>query len=189
MIGKVRRIVTGHDAGGKAIFVEDRPAPAVHTFANRPGFTATELWKTVCTPVRLGKDEDVAAGPMQLEPPKGGSVLRILDIPPETPESRARIAADPKAFFSAVGTNSASTFKSGAPHPMMHRTETIDYALVLSGEIYLLLDDSEKLISQGDVVIQLGTNHAWSNRSGKPCRIAFILIDGRFEPELAAKFG
>ncbi len=70
----------------------------------------------------------------------------------------------------------------------MHRTETIDYAIVLSGEIYLLLDAQDVLVRVGDVVVQCGTNHAWSNRSDKPCKIAFILIYGWFDPELAAKF-
>ena len=63
---------------------------------------------------------------------------------------------------------------------MMHRTETLDYGIVLEGEIYLVLDDSETLLKPGDVVIQRGTNHAWSNRSDRVCRMAFILLDGRF---------
>ena len=76
----------------------------------------------------------------------------------------------------------------GGRHPMMHRTETIDYAVVLDGEITLLLDDVDVQLKTGDVVIQRGTNHAWSNRSGKPCRMLYILIDGRFDPDLAALF-
>jgi uncharacterized cupin superfamily protein len=71
---------------------------------------------------------------------------------------------------------------------MMHRTETVDYAVVLDGEIVLLLDDSEVKLGTGDVVIQRGTNHAWSNRSGKPVRMLYVLIDGRFDPGLAAAF-
>ena len=71
---------------------------------------------------------------------------------------------------------------------MMHRTESIDYALILSGEITMLLDDEEVLLKAGDVVVQCGTNHAWSNRSNAPCLVAFILIDGRFEPHLESKF-
>ena len=188
MLGEVRRLVTGHDENGKAILVEDRFAPAVHTVAKRPGFSMTELWKTTTTPVSLGKDQDITQGPVQLEPPKGGSVFRILEIPAETPESRARIAADPGGVFAAMGTKTASTFKSDAPHPMMHRTESVDYGIVLSGEIYAILEDSETLMKAGDVIVQRGTNHAWSNRSAQPCRIAFILIDGKFDPELAAKF-
>ena len=73
----------------------------------------------------------------------------------------------------------------GAPHPLMHRTESVDYAIVLSGEIHLVLDDSETLLHEGDVVIERGTNHAWANRSGQPCRMLFVLIDGKLEPEIA----
>jgi uncharacterized cupin superfamily protein len=71
---------------------------------------------------------------------------------------------------------------------MLHRTETIDYALILSGEITMLLDDEEVLLKAGDVVVQCGTNHAWSNRSNAPCLIAFILIDGEFDPQIETKF-
>ena len=71
----------------------------------------------------------------------------------------------------------------------MHRTETLDYAVVLEGEITMLLDDSEVNLKAGDVVIQRGTNHAWSNRSGKPVRMLYILIDGKLDPELAAALG
>jgi uncharacterized cupin superfamily protein len=71
----------------------------------------------------------------------------------------------------------------------MHRTETIDYAIVLSGEITMLLDEGEVLLKAGDVLVQCGTNHAWSNRSGAPCIVAFVLLDGEFEPELAKQFG
>ena len=67
---------------------------------------------------------------------------------------------------------------------MMHRTETIDYAIVLSGEIDMVLDETDVHLSEGDVVVQCGTNHAWVNRSSQPCRIAFILIDGKFDPEV-----
>jgi uncharacterized cupin superfamily protein len=68
----------------------------------------------------------------------------------------------------------------------MHRTETIDYAIILEGEIHMLLDREEVHLKAGDIVVQCGTNHAWSNRSDKPCKVAFILIDGRFDPPLAA---
>jgi uncharacterized cupin superfamily protein len=71
----------------------------------------------------------------------------------------------------------------------MHRTESIDYAIILEGEMFLVLDETEVLCRTGDVVIQCGTNHAWSNRSDKPCKVAFILIDGKFDPDLAAQFG
>jgi uncharacterized cupin superfamily protein len=68
----------------------------------------------------------------------------------------------------------------------MHRTQTVDYAVVLEGEITMLLDDSEVHLKAGDVVIQRGTNHAWSNRSGRPVRMLYILMDARFDPDLAS---
>ena len=64
-------------------------------------------------------------------------------------------------------------------HPMMHSTRSLDYAIIMSGEIDMLLDDSEVHLKAGDVVVQQATNHAWVNRSGKPCRVAFILIDSQ----------
>jgi Cupin domain len=188
VLGQVRRLVTGHDGSGKAIIVEDGWAPAVHTFERRPGAAVTELWKTAATPAPIGTDADITQGPMQLAPPPGGSVFRVIVIAPETAESRARLAQDAKGAFGDIGAKGASTFKAGAPHPMMHRTETIDYGIVLEGEVYAVLEDSERLMKAGDVIVQRGTNHAWSNRSGKPCKMAFILIDGRFDPTLAAKF-
>ena len=86
------------------------------------------------------------------------------------------------AAFTEIGDAHASTVRAGSPHPLMHRTESIDYGVVISGEMTLILDKGETLLREADVVIQRGTNHAWANRSGKPCRMLFILVDGRFEP-------
>jgi uncharacterized cupin superfamily protein len=87
--------------------------------------------------------------------------------------------------FKEIGDGSASTLKAGSPHPLMHRTETIDYGVVIEGEITLILDDSEVDLRVGGVVIQRGTNHAWANRSGKPCRMLFVLVDGRYESSIS----
>jgi uncharacterized cupin superfamily protein len=81
--------------------------------------------------------------------------------------------------------DAASHTGAGSRHAHMHRTETIDYGIVLEGEIVLIMDEGETTVRAGDIVIQRGTNHGWANRSGKTCRIAFILIDGRFAPDLA----
>jgi len=70
----------------------------------------------------------------------------------------------------------------------MHRTETVDYAVVLEGEITLILYEGDVNLKAGDVVIQRGTSHAWSNRSGKPVKMLYVLIDGKFDPALAAQF-
>jgi len=76
--------------------------------------------------------------------------------------------------------------KAQSPHPLMHRTESLDYGIVIEGEMTLVLDDSHVLLKAGSVVVQRGTNHAWANRSGKPCRMLFILVDGRYEASIAA---
>jgi uncharacterized cupin superfamily protein len=91
-----------------------------------------------------------------------------------------------KEAFTQAGDVKASTVKADSPHPLMHRTESIDYGVVIEGEMTLVLDDSEVLLKPGSVVVQRGTNHAWANRSGRPCRMLFVLIDGRYEPGIAA---
>jgi uncharacterized cupin superfamily protein len=87
--------------------------------------------------------------------------------------------------FSQIGDVAASTVKAASPHPLMHRTESVDYGIVIEGEMTLILDDSEVLLKPGSVVVQRGTNHAWANRSGKPCRMLFILVDGVYDPAIA----
>ena len=91
---------------------------------------------------------------------------------------KARHASEVQAFFAAMGSPQASTYARNAPHPYMQRTRTLDFCLVLEGEITLVLDTAEVHLKAGDTVVQRGTNHAWSNRSGKPCRVAFSLHDG-----------
>jgi mannose-6-phosphate isomerase-like protein (cupin superfamily) len=175
----VRRVVTGHDATGKAVVALDGAAPAVFDDLGQPGLMFTEVWSTTGTPASVDSAPDPTLRPLQLAPPNQGSLIRVVDLPPEasgeavpTPEMAHRI-------FDALGRAHA-TGEPGALHPMMHRTETIDYGIVLSGEVTLVLDDSEVVLKAGDVVVQRGTNHAWSNRSGKPCRMVFVLIDGAY---------
>lgn len=185
--GRVRRVVTGHDQNGKAIVVSDGPAPAIHTNPLRPGHWTTDVWRTGATPAPIpGHASDPTGGPRKQMPPKNGTVVRIADFLPESEALRKLDPQSAKQVFAAMGNEHASTFGSSGRHPMMHRTETIDYAIVLSGEITLILDDTEVTLRAGDVVVQCGTNHAWSNRSDQPCRIAFILIDGKLDSELAA---
>jgi quercetin dioxygenase-like cupin family protein len=190
MQGHVRRVVTGHDADGRAIVLEDRPCPAVHTNPHRPGHISCDLWKTSASPVPLKAEEpEPTAGPKVLHPPRNGTVFRISEVPPETEATRELTPEKAKAAFEAMGAGNASTFGKNQRHPFMHRTETVDYAVVLDGEIVMLVDEGEVHLKAGDVVIQRGTNHAWSNRSGKPVRMLYVLVDGQFDPALKAKFG
>jgi naringenin degradation protein FdeH len=186
---QIRRVVTGHDKNGKAIVLSDGPVPTVHSNPIRPGQQSFEVWKTHAMPVPLAADEpEPTTGPRSLQPPARGTVFRISIVPPETEETRRLTPEQAQDLFRRSGAGEASTFGKGGRHPMMHRTETVDYAVVLEGEITLLLDEGDVQLKAGDVVIQRGTSHAWTNRSGKPVKMLYVLIDGDFVPELDGKF-
>ena len=102
--------------------------------------------------------------------------FRIIEFPPEADYIDDLDSETAKAAFAEMGASDA--LDGAGPHPFLHKTETVDYAICLSGEMYLVLDDSEVLMKAGDVCIQRGTNHAWSNRAEVPCMMAFVLIDG-----------
>lgn len=186
---QIRRVVTGHDASGKAIVLSDGPSPTVHSNPIRPGQLSFEVWKTSAMPVPIAAEEpEPTTGPRSLQPPRMGNVLRVSIVPPETDATRNLTPAQAQELFRKSGAGEASTFGKGGRHPMMHRTETVDYAVVLEGEITLILDEGEVALKAGDIVIQRGTSHAWSNRSGKNVKMLYVLIDGRFAPDLDDKF-
>ena len=189
MTGFIRRVVTGHDKDGKAIVISDGLTPTLKTNPLRPGHRSTDVWKTNAAPAPITKNEpDPTLGSRTIHPAPQGTVIRIAEIAPESEDIRNLTPEQAREVFKAAGNENASTFGRGGRHPMMHRTETIDYAVILEGELTMLLDDEDVQLKTGDVVIQRGTNHAWSNRSGKICRILYVLIDGRFDPELEAWF-
>jgi mannose-6-phosphate isomerase-like protein (cupin superfamily) len=169
----IRRIVTGHDASGKAVVEIDGIAPNKKT---RPGagFVSSLLWVTDESPARLDLKTDRADRTIGVPPPAHGSILRVVDFPPVTAEAEA---VDAKALLQSMGAGHHAHDGQQARHAFMHRTKSVDYAIVLSGEIDMLLDDSEVHMKAGDFLVQQGTNHAWVNRSSDTCRIAFILID------------
>jgi mannose-6-phosphate isomerase-like protein (cupin superfamily) len=180
----VRRIVTGHDEFGKSVLMMDGAPTYVRDNLPQEGLVFHELWSTGQAPSVINRFGDPTLGENAvLHPPAGGTVLRIVDIPPE-PKGEALARGQADAVFSAVGLTAARSAHSQSRHPLMHRTETIDYAIVLSGEIVLVLDDNEVHAKTGDVIVQCGTIHAWANRGDRPCRMAFVLIDGRYEPYL-----
>ena len=186
---QIRRVVTGHDASGKAVVLSDGPVPTVHGNPIRPGQLSFEVWKTHSTPVPIGAVEpEPTTGPRSLQPPPHGTLFRISVVPPESEETRKLTPEQARELFVKSGAKDASTFGRGGRHPMMHRTETVDYAVVLEGEIMLLLDDEDVQLKAGDVVIQRGTSHAWSNRSGKNVKMLYVLIDGKFAPDLDGHF-
>lgn len=169
----IRRILTGHDAQGRSVFVEDGPSPAEKTVPGRPGYRVTNLWRTM-PGGRIDAADSIARHEGVL-PPKGGTVLRIIEWPAEdqSPEAlQKRLEQTFKAIYP-----DADHRPDSSRHPGMHETATVDYALVLEGEIVALMDEGEKLMRAGDVLIQRGTMHAWANRSGRPVKMAFILVD------------
>ncbi len=186
----IRRVVTGHDATGRAIVVSDGPAPFVHANPLLPGWQSTDIWRTDGAPASIpAMPVETTLGPRRQLPTKLATVLRINQFPPETEAIRSMSVEDSRRAFAALGNEQAATFGKGGRHPRMHRTETIDYAIVLSGEITMLLDDADVVLKAGDILVQCGTNHAWCNRSQAPAVVAFILIDGAYEPALAGQLG
>lgn len=180
-----RRIVTGHNAAGKSVILENAPPPRVRQIGGVHGPMFYEVWNTRETPVRISAASgEPHEDSIVLAPPKNGTRIRVLDIPPDDESLKTTTVEEARAHFAEVGAADASRHGAGSHHAHMHRTETVDYGIVLDGEITLLMDEGEIVVSAGDIVIQRGTNHGWANRSNRNCRIAFILIDGVFDPEL-----
>ena len=181
MSANVRRVVTGHNADGKAIVVSDAITPVVHYAPLRPGYSMNEIWATNSAPAIIDQPGEPTERPRSIAPDRNGTVCRIIEFPPEASWIGNIDPEKAKAAFESLGSREAATEMEKPPHPLMHRTRTVDYGIVLAGEIYLVLDEGETLLKPGDVVVQRGTNHAWSNRSDKPCRMAFVLIDGAWQ--------
>ncbi len=171
MVWRVRRVFTGHDKRGRSVIVQDGLAPNVKEMASMPGLALTDLWETAGPRARNEGNADAASRPVKLEPPRGGSILRIVEFPPD---KAWRDSADAKAAFESIGAGHAKDKASA--DPMMHKTDTVDYIIVMSGEIYAVVEEGEVLLKPGDVFIQRGTNHSWSVRGDVPCIIAAVLV-------------
>ncbi len=174
MIWRVRRVLTGHDAEGKSVFIDDGLAPNVKEMASMPGLALTDLWETGAAPASNAGHADAAARPVRLEPPRNGTILRIVEFPPD---SAWRQGADAKQAFQSIGAGHAKDRASS--DPMMHKTGTVDYIIVLKGEIYAIMEKGEKLLKAGDILVQRGTNHSWSVRGNEPCIVAAILVSAK----------
>jgi naringenin degradation protein FdeH len=175
MGAKIRRVVTGHDDKGQAVVLMDGQAGNVR-FREATGITSTLLWVTDSTPADLSGFADAADRDIGVAPPPNGSVFRIVEFPPE--KQAGRVLSN-EEMIKEMGLAAPGETGVKPRHPAMHRTESLDYGVVLSGEIDMLLDASEVHLKAGDVVIQRGTNHAWVNRGNDPCRVAFILIGAK----------
>lgn len=155
-----RRVVTGHTHDGRSIVVADGPVP-VSKQIPEDGVSFHEVWNTTDAPAPITAefDQDPTERDLAVPPPARGTKIRINEFEP--------------GFLNKHGLQSP-----------VHRTQSVDYGIVLEGEIVLILDDSEVTLRTGDIVVQRGTDHAWANRSHSTARVAFILIDGRFDEAL-----
>jgi len=179
MAFEIRRIVSGHNAEGKSVFIIDDKVGVPAGRRSSTGTSVVELWQTDSTPADNSGDRDPTDHPFRLPPPANGSVFRVVEYPPD----KARFAAMSAQEWSSDAKNQGYHRDAGnARHAGFHKTDTIDYAIVIEGEIVALMDEGEKLMKQGDVLIQRGTSHAWANRTDKPARVAFILIDAKPVP-------
>ena len=184
--GDVRRVVTGHDSAGKAIVLSDGPPPHVTRPAEQPGLAFHEIWNTRATPSTLTATEPEPTDTHRdTAPPANGTIIRIVDIPPEGAEGPGFDKETARALFEKVGLAENAEHAIPGRHPLMHRTRSVDYGIVLAGQIVLLLDDEEVVLEAGDVVVQRGTLHAWTNRTDRITRVLFILTDATFAAPLA----
>lgn len=161
----VRRIVTGESAQGRSYIVSDAPTPNV---VNRKGSPIAQVVWATGKACAKGVDPAPAGHPFGFHS-EGGSLLRVVDFPPDESYDQEKLLE----FLDASGVRD----KGSPRHFWFHKTQSLDYAIVLEGEIYAMLDEDETLMKAGDVLIQRATNHSWSNRSGKNCRMIFALID------------
>lgn len=161
-IRSVRRIVTGEDEQGRSMIKSDGPTPNV---VGSPA-VAQVIWATGAG--AAPGDDPAPAGHRFGFHSEGGSILRIADFPPDTEYDQREMTR----FLDEYGVRD----RENPRHFWFHKTPSLDYAIVLEGEIYAMLDKEETLMRQGDVLVQRATNHSWSNRSGRNCRMAFVLL-------------
>ena len=182
MIWRVRRVLTGHDADGSSTIIADGFAPNVKEMASMPGLALTDLWETTGAPADNDGHADAAARPVHLEPPRNGTLFRIVEFPPD---AQWRDRADAREAFDSIAAGHAPDKTSA--DPMMHKTNTVDYIVVLQGEIYAILEKGEVHLKPGDVFVQRGTNHSWSVRGNEPCIVAVVLVNAKPAPSPARK--
>lgn len=170
-----RRVVTGV-RNGRSVFLSDGPPANGHVYAGIPGFTTSVVWATSGPPdLPLGGEEPAPPG-VTITPAPGDTRLMIVTLPPDAvfagPEFDPAQAAEEQAQHLP---GLAECFE--AEDPGMHATLSVDYGVVVDGEIWLELDDGAEVhLKQGDTVVQGGARHAWRNRSDRPTTMAFILI-------------
>jgi quercetin dioxygenase-like cupin family protein len=172
-----RRVVAIDREPGRSSLVADTPSPDVRLDAARPGFAMQRMWVADSAPAKIVYE--TLHLPYTMLPPARGSVLNIFTFPPDAAWKGKVGANEVAAYFKSMGASGASTYSPQAPHPYMQKTRTLDFGIVLEGEIVLVLDTQEVTVKAGDFVINRGANHAWSNRSSKPAVVAIASHDAK----------
>jgi quercetin dioxygenase-like cupin family protein len=170
----IRRVITGHDEKGNSIVTIDETMTPdmghVLTPEGQPNVRLSDVWVSGNVPDNNAGNADTVGDKVTLEPPAGGAVFRTLEVPPDSQRNFDTM----KKYFEQMG---AGKRLDGQKHPGMHKTRSVDYLIVISGEIWLILDEEEVCLKAGDTCVQRGTLHAWSNRTEEPCLLAGILLD------------
>lgn len=170
-----RRVVTFVDDAGRSRISADQAAPRVMDFVETPGLRSSILWATDSTPRLGGEPVDPALGLTNGLPVPGGSVFMTLTLPPDAVYASPgfnpiKAVAEQRAAMAGV----VDLMEPDAPG--FHRTDTLDYVIVLAGEVWLAVDDEEVCLATGDIVVQIGARHAWQNRSSQPATLAVVLL-------------
>jgi naringenin degradation protein FdeH len=169
----LRRVVTGIDSEGKSCVAIDGSGAGI---IEEGGAGLAEIWVTDATPADNAVRGDAAQWKMRLEPPTGGSVFRLFMLAAENKTLSAReLEERSAAMFAAIGGAHCRT--DTTRHASMHTTHTVDYVILLSGRVTLILDKGEVDLKPFDVVVQRGTNHSWVNHGPEPALMAAVLID------------
>lgn len=172
---RIRRVVTGVDKNGKSVILSDDPAPHARDYEYMPGQGHTRIWQMSGTVTTEPPADEPTTDTGPMLPAAGGASFLILQIAPDSFVSDPRF--DPQKAgeeFTAYAPDIAAAMEPD--NPGMHQTRSVDYAVVLDGEVYLELDDNEHAtLSAGDTIVQLGSRHAWRNKTNKPATLAVVL--------------
>lgn len=171
---QVRRVITGVNDQGRSTILSDAPSPYMMPLESIPTFRLTELWKTDLMPADMNNPADNCGLPIELGPLPNGTTLRFLEFPPD---ADWKGKGDPEKAFSSMGESGSAALSSSPIHELMHKTNTIDYIIITKGEVWAVLEETETCLKAGDVLIQRGTNHAWSVRTAEPCLAMAVLVD------------
>lgn len=168
-----RRIVTGHNEAGRSVVVSD--GPSMNTVGSLINF-----WSVDQVPAPIDAPDPTAGEPLGLHPPHGGVTFRFFQMPPMKDLahlSRDELWAAARERFRAMGAEDALV--DTTRHPAMHKTRTVDFIVLLSGQVTLLLDEADVVMQPFDVVIQRGANHAWANTGDTVATMMAVLVDGK----------